>query len=554
MFVIFEGIDGSGKTTISNRVGERLRAQGLTVAHVRERGTFTSTAAQAIRELGRDARNLKLAPTAELLLYAARDIQSLEEIVIPAIGTADVVLADRYLYSAQLLATAGRGLPEERVAAIIAPLTARLRPDLSILVDVPPDIARARRKVSKQLVRDLRSPSRKGLTGGGLQLRLRSAHLDLAHRHPDRWLVVENDDVELSEVIDAVTDAIATAARQGVAAGLDQGRRRLPRPGAPLPHDLATAADARAALLAWVDRRAVREPMLAAYMLAGLWGPDIDARRFALRDRAPVVLASGIGGLDDAATWKLRELLVEAAPDPIARSLGNLLGAEAQRWRLALAPRVPEAVASSLRELDDDEAWALREELRPLAADAVTASLARLASVRADAARQHWLDALPGAGPASYLAARAGARSVTGRADDLAWKIRKRVFALAPVDAIASTEGVDHPRAWKWRDEYAERAPRPVSDSLTGLTVAHAWELRRRMAHHCREVFASMVGLDSAEAWALREESADRWPSTVCKSLGPLSVTPRGKSLIAELLGKHPTVSLLRNAAKISPA
>src|SRR5688500_3609508 len=119
MFVVFEGIDGSGKTTISNQVGERLRAQGLTVEHVREGGTFSSTAAQAIRELGRDAKNLMLTPTAELLIYAARDIQSLEEMVLPALGRADVVLADRYLYSAHLLATAARGLPEADVASIL---------------------------------------------------------------------------------------------------------------------------------------------------------------------------------------------------------------------------------------------------------------------------------------------------------------------------------------------------------------------------------------------------------------------------------------------------
>ena len=55
MFVVFEGIDGSGKTTISNKVADKLRAAGLSVHHAREAGTFTSTAAQAIRELGRDA-------------------------------------------------------------------------------------------------------------------------------------------------------------------------------------------------------------------------------------------------------------------------------------------------------------------------------------------------------------------------------------------------------------------------------------------------------------------------------------------------------------------
>src|SRR5574338_1538549 len=151
IFIVFEGIDGSGKPTISNKVADRLRASGLRVTHVRESGTFTSSAAQAIRELGRDVRNLMLSPLAELMLYLARDGQSLEEMVMPALTHSDIVISDRYLYSAQLLATAGRGLSAEVVRSIAAPFEARLRPDLAILVDVPPDVARARRRVSKML-------------------------------------------------------------------------------------------------------------------------------------------------------------------------------------------------------------------------------------------------------------------------------------------------------------------------------------------------------------------------------------------------------------------
>ena len=84
MFIVFEGIDGSGKTTISNKVAKALRAEGAIVEHVREGGAFASSVTQGIRDFCRDARNLALVPRAELLLYVAREIQLLEEVILPA--------------------------------------------------------------------------------------------------------------------------------------------------------------------------------------------------------------------------------------------------------------------------------------------------------------------------------------------------------------------------------------------------------------------------------------------------------------------------------------
>src|SRR6185295_164445 len=110
MFIVFEGIDGSGKTTISNRVAAALRARGLTVEHLREGGAFASTVTQGIRDFCRDARNLALTPRAELLMYVAREVQLADEVLKPALAHADVVIADRYFYTAEVLARAGREL------------------------------------------------------------------------------------------------------------------------------------------------------------------------------------------------------------------------------------------------------------------------------------------------------------------------------------------------------------------------------------------------------------------------------------------------------------
>src|SRR5688500_17026770 len=111
MLVVFEGIDGSGKTTLSNRVAKALAKRDVRVRHVREGGRLNSPTAEAIRMFARDQRNAALSPVAEMLLYAARDAQNLDEAMRPALADADVVIADRFAYTALVMATTGRGVP-----------------------------------------------------------------------------------------------------------------------------------------------------------------------------------------------------------------------------------------------------------------------------------------------------------------------------------------------------------------------------------------------------------------------------------------------------------
>ena len=99
MFIVFEGIDGSGKTTISNRVAKNLREKGIDVEHVREGGEFASPLVSRMREFGKDPRNMAMDPYTELLLYVARESQLLHECTRPALEKNEVVFADRYLYS-----------------------------------------------------------------------------------------------------------------------------------------------------------------------------------------------------------------------------------------------------------------------------------------------------------------------------------------------------------------------------------------------------------------------------------------------------------------------
>jgi dTMP kinase len=559
IFIAFEGIDGSGKTTLSNRVAEALRARNLSVEHVREGGWFASRVTQAIRDLCRDARNLALVPRAELLLYVAREIQLLEEVVVPALSRADVVISDRYLYTAEVLARQVRRLPEATIRSIVDDAAGGLWPELVFLVDVDPTVARGRRKVAKLLARELRPPSRKGLVGSGLGQRLREGYLALAAADPGRWLVVDNTDSDLDQIVAEISETIVQARASGVPAAVATARagRAVNPAAARLAASIASPEAALAAFLSWVDDRARREPTLAAYVLAGLSGDGIDERRLAFAARVPRVIARGLRGLSDGVSWKLRRSLVEAAPHEVAMSLSDDAAEAPPAWMLRelLAEIAPAEVAASLQGLDDETAWALRDQLYERVPDAVVASLAQLESPRAWDWRERWIrerGALEAA-VAGYATARAAARSVTGLDSERAWAIRRAARAAAPVPAIASLVGISSDRAWRWRERMLGRAPKTVLSTIVGMDDGRAWAMRVAMASSCRESLDSLIGLDHPTAWELREACLELWPACAVKSLGVLVSGPRGREVLRRALELFPgNISLLKQAAGIA--
>lgn len=555
MFVVFEGIDGSGKTTISNRVAKALRARGLEVEHLREGGSFASKVTQGIRDFCRDARNMALTSRAELMLYVAREVQLAEEVLRPALDRADVVIADRYFYTAQVLASAGRDMPADEVRPIVESAAAGVWPQVAFLIDVDPSVARGRRKVSKMLnPSDRRPVSRKGLTGSGLQVRLRAGYKELAESDPARWVIVDNTDADLDQVVAALTDLIVRA-RAGEA--VPGGHLQAGEAPATATAAIDSVAAAYQAFLAWVDRRAFREPTLAAYVLAGISGAEIDARRLSLAGAAPKVIARGLRGLSDPVSWRLRRLLIDAAPLEVALSLEGTIPSTSDAWALRelLADSVPAAVAVSLEGLDDETAWALRSQLYDRAPDAVLASLALLDSPRAWELRARWISERGGLDRAcdTYDRARVLAKSVTGLDGAQAWEMRKAARENAPVSALSSLKRTTSDRAWNWREKAIGRAPKAVLSTIAGMDDARAWALRVANAHRVREALDSMAGLDHPTAWELRETCLDIWPANTIKSLGVLVNGQRGHDLLLRALAGHADqISLLKQAANIA--
>jgi dTMP kinase len=142
IFIAFEGIDGSGKSTAARIIGERLRELGLDVVSTREPGGT---------EPGRQIRALllendhALAPVTELLLMCADRAEHVATVIRPALEIGKIVLCDRYAGSTRAYQGYGLGLDTCDVDAAIAIATGGLMPDLTILFDLEPSAAHARR-------------------------------------------------------------------------------------------------------------------------------------------------------------------------------------------------------------------------------------------------------------------------------------------------------------------------------------------------------------------------------------------------------------------------
>ncbi len=181
MLITFEGIDGSGKSTQARRLVAALRAAGRDVQAVREPGG--TSLGERVRELLLDPAS-HILPTAELLLFSAARAQLVEGVIRPALASGAVVVADRFYDSTTAYQGGGRGLaaPEE-LDRLHALATGGLAPALTFLIDVPVEVAVARRAQ--------RAADRMEAGGAAFFERVRAAYLALAARHPERVVVLD---------------------------------------------------------------------------------------------------------------------------------------------------------------------------------------------------------------------------------------------------------------------------------------------------------------------------------------------------------------------------
>ena len=190
LFITFEGGDGSGKTTQINLLATWLESQGQTVVLTREPGGT---------DLGVELRNIVLhrkgfiAPRAEALLYAADRSHHIHSLVRPALERGEVVVQDRYLDSSVAYQGAGRVLDPEEVRELSLWATERLMPNLTVLLDVPASVAKARQAQTE------REYDRLEAEAEDFHTRVRESYLSLAEAEPERFLVV-NGELPIEEI------------------------------------------------------------------------------------------------------------------------------------------------------------------------------------------------------------------------------------------------------------------------------------------------------------------------------------------------------------------
>jgi dTMP kinase len=138
IFIAFEGGEGSGKTTIANRLFNQLKKEGYDCLYTREPGGVRI--AEDIRNIILDKRNVDLDPKTEALLFAASRRQHLVEKVIPALNKGQIVISDRYIYSSIVYQGIGRKLGIKEVFNINKFAIDKYMPDLIILLDIDPEI------------------------------------------------------------------------------------------------------------------------------------------------------------------------------------------------------------------------------------------------------------------------------------------------------------------------------------------------------------------------------------------------------------------------------
>ena len=185
MFISFEGIDGSGKSTQARMLAEAMRARGLDVTLTREPGG--SPGAEEIRRLVLTGDPDRWSPETEILLFTAARRDHLERTIRPALARGDVVISDRFADSTRMYQGIARadGSP---LRAMVDDLHARVigvEPDLTFLIDIDPDLGLSRAEAREGV--ELRFEA----MGQALQARLRAGFLDLARTDPARFRVID---------------------------------------------------------------------------------------------------------------------------------------------------------------------------------------------------------------------------------------------------------------------------------------------------------------------------------------------------------------------------
>ncbi len=200
LFITFEGIDGSGKSTQAKLLAERLKSRGINVVLTREPGG--SEGAEQIRSLVLEGDPDRWSAETEILLFTAARRDHLEKTITPALAAGKVVICDRYADSTRLYQGISRGELRATVDQLHTLMIGR-EPDLTFIIDMDPATG-----LSRALSRQTAEERFEGF-GEDMQIKMRAGFLALAREFADRCVVVDGNR-DMNTVADEV-EALALA-------------------------------------------------------------------------------------------------------------------------------------------------------------------------------------------------------------------------------------------------------------------------------------------------------------------------------------------------------
>ena len=200
-FITFEGIDGCGKSTQVRLLASQLRMLGFEVVTTREPGG--TPLGKRIRNVLLDPQ-IEVDPLAELLLFAADRAQHVQTMLRPATESGSIVLSDRYADATAAYQGAGRNFTAEIISSVISIATGGLKPDLTLIFDLPVAecLARTSRRTESDNKRD-----RLDAEDAAFHSRVRDAYLQLAASEPDRVRLIDASG-SINETHDRVIEVV----------------------------------------------------------------------------------------------------------------------------------------------------------------------------------------------------------------------------------------------------------------------------------------------------------------------------------------------------------
>lgn len=514
ILIDFEGIDGSGKSTLSQMLERELAARGITVFHTRGNDELQSELSAEIRELSRNPNRLTMSTWTEALLYLARENQLLEEKIFSYKDKDAIVISDRFFYSHFVLSSYVRGLDPVFFQSLVKQLSHGIEPDLVFLCDVDIVTSQTRKKIQDLKDATYNDFGRKGLSGIALREKTREGFLSLAQNDTKRWRVIDNMSVTLA---DAYSQIIAEVDKQFTAQVKASGQKPLePKRDRHVTQVIGTC-DLNMDSIEQIFYSTLQtlHPDYQCYYLDSIGSRRSYQIRKSLIDTAPAMVAGSCNKLLDDHAFDLFEKLQEKYPEQVLLAQNNRppIHPRSIKIREQLATQNPALSLYMLRGINEEWGWKIR---RTHAAEYPRETLISLAGIdTAEAWRiREQYNKKKFASELLY--------SVQRIDSEQAWRIRSKYGETHPAYALISIHGIGSAKAHALRNRFMALAPKLVAASLNGLIDDESWSIRQHCFNAYPQVLSSIKHISVPQADTIRKSLYDRAPAQVIDSLGML--------------------------------